>query len=68
MAPTVFWIGGGGDGNGGGGDGGDGAGGAGGDCHSAAIRGAGGGCSQLWRHEAHRTWRPDGPTALSGTT
>ncbi|HEX8223145.1 MAG TPA: hypothetical protein VF605_04940 [Allosphingosinicella sp.] len=60
MAATASRIGGAGEGIGGGGEAGD--------CHSAADRGAGGGCSQLCRHEAHRTCRPDGPTALSGTT
>jgi hypothetical protein len=42
----------------------------GGGFHSAAGRAAsgGGGCSQLCRHDAQRTCRPDGPIALSGTT
>ncbi|HEX9964568.1 MAG TPA: hypothetical protein VGB04_06245 [Allosphingosinicella sp.] len=37
-------------------------------CHSADVLGEGGGWSQEWRQDAQRTWRPAGPTALSGTT
>jgi hypothetical protein len=32
------------------------------------TRGGGGSWNQLWRQLAQRTWRPEAPTALSGTT
>jgi hypothetical protein len=35
---------------------------------AATEAGAGGSWNQLCRHLAHRTVRPSGPTALSGTT